>query len=154
MKVVLDTSCISSFIRINNVALLLSILGDHDVIITQQVEHELRLSKIGELKQFRHPMVKVENSPSEIAEKYSLHVGEASVIEYAKLNSALAVIDDKRARQAAESEGINFIGTAAILKFGIERGKIQKREAEKLINDITVIGKLYFSPEVRKWILN
>ncbi|MFH0713292.1 MAG: hypothetical protein V1722_02505 [Candidatus Micrarchaeota archaeon] len=154
MKVVLDTSCISAFIRVNKVNLLLEILTGHDVVITNQVSQELRLSKISELRQFSHVAVKVEQATSEIAEKYGLHIGEASVITYAKSNNALAVIDDKKARHAAETEGINFIGTATLLKLGVEKGKIKKSEIEKLLNDITLVGKLYLSPEIKNWILS
>ena len=154
MKVVLDTSCISAFILVHKVDLLLEILKKHEVVITPQVYNELKVSKKPLLREFNDSRIAVVQAASSIAEEYNLHIGEASVIIYAKQNNALAVIDDKKARKAAEKEGIQFIGTATLLKLAIENGIVKLNEAEQLISDLTNAGKLYLSKEIRRWILS
>jgi len=154
MEVVLDTSCISAFILAERMPLLFDILEKHKVVITRQVYQELKLSKKLLLKDFNDPRIKVVEAGSQLSDKYNLHIGEASVISYAKQNKALAVIDDKKARKAAELEGINFIGTATLVTLGIENGIVKQNEIEELLTQLTTVGKLYFSKEIKRWILS
>lgn len=153
MFIVLDTSCISAFILTEKVELLLELLGEHKIILTEQVFQELKLSKIDSLKNFKHSEIEIKTAESIIANKHNLHIGEGSVIMFAKENNALAVIDDKKARKAAQIEGINFIGTATLIKIGKEKRIIKKTEIEDLIKQITKIGKLYLSEEIKEWII-
>ena len=150
--VVLDTSCISTFIRINRVALLLKILDGHEMVITEQVYRELKVSQIEALKNFRHPKILIKNANSSITESYPIHIGEASVIMFAKVNNALAVIDDRKAREIAQKEGVEFIGSATLIKYGMEKGIIKKDEIDVLLEEITTVGKLYLNEEIKKWI--
>ncbi len=152
-KVVLDTSCISTFIRIDGVNLLVKILESNEIFITEQIAQELKLSKIEVLRNFNHQKIKIKSADSSIAEKYNIHIGEASVIMFAKKNNAFAIIDDKKARQAAIKEGIDFIGTATLIKLGIERKIIKKEEIEKILEEITTKGKLYLSEEIIAWLM-
>jgi len=153
MIVVLDTSCISAFIRAGEVELLVRILEKHEIVLTEQVAHELKLSKLNDLRNFNHPKIKIRDVGSAIAEKYNIHIGEASVIMFAKENGALAVIDDKKAREAAKQEGVEFIGTATLLKLGLEKGAIKRKDADMLIEKIIDSGRLYMTEEIKKWIL-
>jgi len=152
MIVVLDTSCLSAFIRINRVGLLMKILEKHEIVITQQVKKELELSKYEEVKNFKHSKIEIKDAESSIADRYTIHIGEASVIRFAKENNALAVIDDKKARQAAKKEGISFIGTATLIKIGVEKEIIKRNEIETLLKEITTTGRFYLSEEIKKWI--
>lgn len=153
MIVVLDTSCISTFIRIGEVELLLRIIGKNKAVITQQIAHELRLSKMEILKKFKHPRIQIRDAESTITLKYGIHIGEASVIMFAKAEKGIAVIDDKKAREVAEKEGVDFIGTATLIRLGVESGIIKKNELENLLERIVTEGKLYLNKEVREWIL-
>ncbi len=152
MIVVLDTSCISAFIRTNKVELLLEILDKHSVVITEQVQMELKLSKINLLRNFEHKKIEIKKARSELS-GHNIHIGEASVILFAKENSALAVIDDKKARTAAEEENIEYIGTATLLKLAISKAIITRKEMEKIIEEITITGKLFLSQEIKNWIV-
>ncbi len=154
MKVVLDTSCISAFILAERMPLLFDILEKHEIVITGQVYQELKLSKKPLLKGFSNPKMSIVEASSSLSEQYNLHIGEASVISYAKQNKALAVIDDKKARTAAEREGINFVGTATLVKLGIENGILKQGEIEELVNQLTTVGRLYFSDEIKRWIVS
>lgn len=153
MIVVLDTSCISAFVLADCVDVLLKILEKQRIVITEQVARELKLSKNENLRNFSHRKIDIKNAKSDIASKYPIHIGEASVIMLAKETGALAVIDDKKAREAAQKEGVDFIGTATLLKIGVEKGILRRDEAGKLIDAITTAGKLYLSGEIRAWIL-
>lgn len=153
MTAVLDTSCISAFVLADATGVLLKILEKHEIVITEQVFRELKLSKNEKLRNFSNPKVRVKNAKSDIASEYPIHIGEASVIMLAKETGALAVIDDKKAREAAQKEGVDFIGTATLLKIGVEKGIIKRSGAGKLLDEITAAGKLYLSGEIRKWIL-
>ncbi|HIH22095.1 TPA: hypothetical protein HA238_00020 [Candidatus Micrarchaeota archaeon] len=148
----MDTLGISAFIRTNKIDLLVKILGNHEIVITEQVLNELRLSKLPVLRDFSNTKIKVAQSSSDLALSHAIHIGEASVIEFAKKNHALAIIDDKKARSVAQKEGINFIGTATIVKLGLERGSIKKIDARDLVEQLVQIGRLYFSDEIKKWI--
>ncbi len=153
MIVVFDTSCISAFIRINRIELLIKILKSHQIVITEQVSRELKLSKLDSLRNFGHPKIEIKVADSNIAEHHHIHIGEASVIMFAKENNALAIIDDKKAREAAEQEGANYIGTATLLKLAKENGIVKKDEIKNLLEQITMIGKLYLSEEIVAWVL-
>ncbi len=148
MLLILDTSCISAFIRAGAVGLLLKITEKAKVAITQEVLHELKLSKNPKIKNFAHPGVSVEKAEGSIEEKYGIHSGESSVILLAKAKNAIAVIDDKRGRESAKKEGARVYGTAAILKIGLKRGIITKEEAIKIIDE----GGLHLSEEMKKWL--
>ncbi len=118
----------------------LKILERHEVVITEQVFYELKLSKQDALKNFEHEKIQVVTADSSIAEKYGLHIGEALVISYAREESDLAVIDDKKVRSVAEKEKIKFVGTATLLRAVIDKKLINRAEAEQLIDKIAVIG--------------
>lgn len=133
MIVAMDTSGISAFIRTDKIDLLVKIFGNHEVVITEQVLNELKLSKLLALRNFSNTKIKVVQSSSNLALSHSIHIGEASVIEFAKKNNALAIIDDKKARSVAQKEGINFIGTATIVKLGLEQGSIKKSDVRDLV---------------------
>jgi predicted nucleic acid-binding protein len=111
------------------------------------------VSKLELLKNFQHPRITVKNTSSKIADKYQIHIGEASVITFAKENNALAIIDDKKAREAAEKEGVSFVGTVTLIRLGVEKGTIKRSEISSLIEQITTIGRLYVSEDLRKWIM-
>jgi len=153
MIVVLDTSCISAFILAGRVGLLLDILKGHEAVITEQVRRELALSKKPLLKEFQHEKIRIIQAGSAIADKYDIHIGEASVISLAATAKGLAVIDDKKARKAAEAEGISFVGTATLIRMGIEKNLLNRSEAERLIGELISAGRLYMSQEIIDWIL-
>ncbi len=149
MIVVFDTSGISAFILADELDALMKILKGHEIAITEQVRRELHLSKKERLRGFEHLEIKVIGAESSIADKYSIHIGEASVIMGVKKlgDNGLAVIDDKKARRAADNEAIEFIGTATLLKLGIEKKILTPEQAES----IAAAGKLYLSQEIRRW---
>ena len=153
MIVVLDTSCISAFILCGRVETLLDILKGHEIVITEQVHYELMLSKKELLKNFRHSRISIQPAESAIADKYNIHIGEASVILLASAKGALAVIDDKRARKAANGEGIAFIGTATLIRLGLEKKTLTLSEAKRLIDQLTTAGRLYLDQDILDWIL-
>ncbi len=74
------------------------------------------------------------------------------MIMFAKVNNALAVIDDRKAREIAQKEGVEFIGSATLIKYGMEKGIIKKDEIDVLLEEITTVGKLYLNEEIKKWI--
>ncbi|MCI0503610.1 hypothetical protein L0Y65_02755 [Candidatus Micrarchaeota archaeon] len=143
MIVILDTSCISAFILAGRVGLLLEILKGQDVAITEQVQRELGLSRKPLLRDFRHQKIMVMQAESAIADRYNIHIGEASVISLAAKTRGLAVIDDKKARKAAQEEGIEYVGTATIIRFGLEKGAISRDGAEKLIGELISAGFIW-----------
>jgi|GEM_PF-4718497 len=149
MIIVLDTSCISAFILAERVELLIKILDKHEIVITNQIEGELKASEKESLSTFSHPKIAIKNADSTIADKYDIHIGEASVIMFAKKNNALAVIDDKKARKVAIDEKIALLGTAGLLKLGLEKGLIKRSDMPILISDIIKKGKFYLSEELQ-----
>ncbi len=153
MIIVLDTSCISAFILAERVELLIKILDKHEIVITKQIEGELKASEKESLSTFSHPKIAIKTADSTIADKYDIHIGEASVIMFAKKNNALAVIDDKKARKVAIDEKIALLGTAGLLKLGLEKGLIKRSDMPVLISDIIKKGNFYLSEELQSWLL-
>ena len=152
MKVVPDASCILAFSSANRMELLLAILEKHEILLTEQVFHEVKSCNPVELHKLIAKAKRIE-ADSGNADQQGLHLGEASVINAAKQTAGLAVLDDRRARSVAEKEGINFTGTAALLRKAIEKKLLSHPQAKEAVQDLCTNGKLFLSQEIRDWIL-
>lgn len=68
--------------------------------------------------------------------KAGLGKGEAETIVLAKECAGLAILDEVKARTAAEVEGVEFLGTLAVVLRAVREKAITKREAEEVLEDL------------------
>lgn len=120
MIVVSNASPLISLAKINLLKVLQQLFGS--IFITQQVHTEAATTGPGSQEIAQTQWIKtipVTNSDrlTQWRSQYRLGAGELSTILLAKEQSAdLAIIDERKARQLAQSEGIAVVGTIGILE--------------------------------------
>ena len=65
--------------------------------------------------------------------------GEAESLSLASARGLTAVLDDKEARAVAETLGIDYLGTAAVLLEGFLRRRLSLEELEAAVRDLSEI---------------
>lgn len=73
-------------------------------------------------------------------EARGLEKGEAETISLAKQMDLEAILDEKKARNAAELMGVSYCGTLAVLIRGLKQRKITQTETKKLVDKIIKAG--------------
>ncbi|GAA4392531.1 hypothetical protein [Tsukamurella soli] len=133
---VLDTGPLSHLAQSGWLGVLRSVAGERQVVITDAVEAERRMGLPGRphlqmVLDSDWIVVERLESPSEISAFADVaarlvvgdrNVGEASVLAYARVHRATAVVDDGAARTAAQEMRIARKGTLALLCDAIRGG--------------------------------
>ena len=99
--------------------------------------------------------VKLKGDALELAGKVmkkGLGLGESEVIALAREWSAVGVIDDWKARNAAREYGVRVLGTLRILKSAHEDGLITGKELQKVPEKLRSIN-FRIGKELEKWLL-
>ncbi|CAN5482840.1 DUF3368 domain-containing protein [soil metagenome] len=131
MIIVSDTSPINYLVLIREIELLPQLFGK--VIIPQAVLDELQQMGTPEaVKDWidsRPNWLKIQNAKA-IDQTITLGAGEREAISLAvELNADLVLIDDRKARRAAMTRGLNVAGTINILESAAKRGLVNLTEA-------------------------
>jgi uncharacterized protein len=148
-KVVLDTSVLSAFANIGRLDLLRRILAGNEVIIPDTVYNELIHPQIEEATR-KGGWLTVVNAGRLISEP-NLDRGELGVIAVAKKLNAVAVLDDKDAREYARKSGIPLTGTLALLKRAKSKGLLEKKQLEEILEDLGVKDSFRITEELKAW---
>lgn len=83
-------------------------------------------------------------------------VGECATLAWAQIHSAIAIIDDQVARNAAEARGVEVHGTAWLITRGIKGGVLTNDEADAIADRLLntnirlPFGKAEFTAWARK----
>jgi predicted nucleic acid-binding protein len=151
MIVVSNASPLISLAKINLLRVLEQLFGT--VFITEQVSAEATTAGSGaqEIAQERWIQTVPLTDPALLTQwrsQYRLGLGELSTILLAKERSSdLAIIDERKARQVARSEGVAVVGTVGILEEAYRR---------KLITDLRAAYQnlLATGTYLDRWMLN
>lgn len=131
MIVVSNASPLISFARINLFLVLQELFGE--IHIPQEVYTEIVLQgggHAGAVETRKAGWIRVRTVASTVLLKqwhasYNLGLGEIATIILAKeLGATLALIDERKARLLANSQGVNVVGSVAILEMGYRRGYV------------------------------
>ena len=152
MKYILDNSGLSAFAKIRRLDLLKRIFDNKVVLIPKEVYNEgvikakIRGHKIGnaliniiatderELNDKWILVKQVKRDMRGYINNKKIDLGEAEVIELAKEENAVAVIDEEDGRKAAKGENIKITGTLGLLRAAYENCLIEtKTELMELI---------------------
>lgn len=148
--IILDNSILSAFKRINALNLIRELF--EDVAVPTKVYEEF-VEKWGQPEV--PAWVRVEtlsNDLNEEARRIKLGFGEAQAIVLAEHKKCLLALDDRKAREEAAERGVNFIGSAGILRIAYEYCPIKnKQELRKLVSELE--KDLYLEDWLIKWIL-
>ena len=159
MPVTVDSSVLIGMVRIGRLELLRKLYGH--VVIPGAAHHEVviegrRLRKAGvrEIeKAMQSGWIRVSTlttSQSDRAEVYraggELGQGETEAIVLARSRKMPLILDDAYARKLADTAGLEFTGTAAVLLEAHLRGLLSKKE---FLESLSELGKvMWLSPEV------
>ncbi len=97
--------------------------------------------KVEDLRGFIH-MEKLDEKHSKLAKKLvkqGLELGEAETIALARQLNLEAILDEKKARNAADLVGINYFGTLALVLRGVKERKVTE-EAKKIVERMIRAG--------------
>ncbi len=141
--VIADSSCLIALSKIGELEILHALF--ENIIIPKAVYVEVVVQGKGrtgaeEVKNAK--WIKVENAKNKLAVKafqINLGAGESEAITLAiEKNADLIILDDSRARQAAEELSLTFVGTLAILQKAKSKGLI--KNFEKTLDDLRKAG--------------
>jgi predicted nucleic acid-binding protein len=152
MRVVSNTTPISELFKIGKLDLLRLVYGQ--LFIPEAVAHELRraqtwpaLTRIVD----QSPWISVcpltdPDTPQRLRIRYpAIHEGEATAIVLAKeINATRLLVDDKRARLVAHSEGLPLIGTVGVVLLACRLRRISTAEGQTIL-DRLYTGTAYIS---------
>ncbi|MEO8230941.1 MAG: DUF3368 domain-containing protein [Ignavibacteriota bacterium] len=135
--VIADSSCLIVLSKIKKLDILHTLFGDIFIptaVYTEVVVNGKEKAGVEDVRNAK--WIKVENVKNKLAVKalqINLGAGESEAITLAiEKNADLIILDDFRARQAAEEFSLNFVGTLAVLQKAISEGMIENSES---IND-------------------
>lgn len=164
MAVIADSSALIGITRIGRLQLLRGVY--QEVLVPPAVYHEVvivgtRLYKPGAgdvEKAVDTGWVRITPLTAEQQEKVAdfraiggIGKGEAEALALAERRNLLIILDDRRARDLAAILGLEFVGTAAVLLEGYQRGILAR--ADFLVS-LREIGKfMWLSPDVMAEIL-
>ncbi len=115
MLLIADTSPLISLILVNKLDVLEKVFPNY--VLPEAVWDEL--NNHNEIRSFKKELNQLSKKVKQVKNYFSLSgidIGETeAIILYKELNANYLLIDDKRARQTAESMDIKCIGTLAVL---------------------------------------
>ena len=129
MKIVADSTSLIGLCRIGQLSLLPQLFGEVYIapaVYAEVVEKGKGKPGSAEVKQADWITVKEINNELAVSMlKTYLDPGEAeSIVLATEIKADLLILDEKSGREIAEGQGIKIAGTAAILKWGAEKGLI------------------------------
>lgn len=152
MRVVSDTTPISELFKINRLNLLHLVYGA--LLIPEAVAQELKRAQIWpglDRVVDRTPWISVHpvldpGALRRLRVRYpAIHEGEAAAMALAKeIDATRILLDDKRARQAARSEGLPLIGTVGVVLLACRLRRILATEGQTIL-DRLYTGTAYIS---------
>jgi predicted nucleic acid-binding protein len=152
MQIVSNTTPISELYKINHLDLLRSLYGS--IYIPDAVFQELQQAKtvphlgaaIAQTEWIKVHSIHSPDKRQALQRRYPyLHRGEAAAIVLAQeLTAQRIILDDKRARQVAQAEGLPLIGTVGVILLAYRLGQRSRSEAEELL-DRLYQGTAYIS---------
>jgi predicted nucleic acid-binding protein len=151
MKVIIDASPLISLAVINQLGLLKKLF--HEIIIPQAVFQEITAvsDKKCAVKIVEFIKNWVRHAEQKSNSTFDLGKGELKAINiYLELKADLLIIDDKKARDAAESRDIKCIGTIGLLTLAKKKGFI--RELRKYFIQL-LKNRRYFSHQLLNQVL-
>jgi predicted nucleic acid-binding protein len=151
MKVIIDASPLISLAVINQLELLKKLFPE--IIIPQAVFQEITAVKDRKCAVNIVAFIKnwVRHAEQKSNSKLDLGKGESEAINiYLELKADLLIIDDKKARNAAESQNIKCIGTLGLLTLAKKKGFI--RELRKHFIQL-LKNRRYFSYQLLNQVL-
>ena len=170
MKYILDNSVLSAFAKIRRLYLLKRIFDNKVVLIPKEVYNEgvvkakIRGHKIGDdlikiiavdERELNDKWILVKQVKRDMRGYISdkkIDLGEAEVIELAKEESAIAVIDEEDGRKVAKEGDIRITGTLGLLRAAYENCLIEtKTELMELIQ-LLKESKFRIDDELVGWV--
>ena len=155
MQIVSNTTPISELCKINQLDLLRSLYGSIYIpdAVFQELQQAKTLPHLGATIA-RTDWIKVRSihSPDKrqaLQQRYPyLHSGEVAAIVLAQeLAAQRIILDDKRARQVAQAEGLPLIGTVGVILLAYRLGQRSRPEAEEIL-DRLYQGTAYISADL------
>ncbi len=142
MRIVFNSSPLIVLAKLSYLEQAVKLFGE--VFIPEAVVMEIRAKEdnVGTflLKLVKSGEVKIASpSRGDLSNYSGLHSGELEAIALARELGAVVVLDDLKARKAARLEGLNVIGTVAILRLLKEKG-ILRESVEELFKALRSIG--------------
>ena len=144
MIVIADTTPLSELAKVGQLNLLRDIFGE--IIIPQQVYHEVSQGNhpaAGIIKRQSWISVRTVSDDRKISllqVSTKLHLGESAAIILAEeLAADWLLLDDRRARQVAESKCLPIIGTIGILLLAKDEGLIPS--IKEIMDNLMAQGK-------------
>lgn len=155
MRIVSNTTPISELYKINELDLLRSLYGS--IYIPAAVFQELQQAKtlphlgaaLAQTAWIKVRSIHFPDKQEALQRRYPyLHSGEAAAIALAQeLAAQRIILDDKRARQAAQAEGLPLIGTVGVILLAYRLGQRCRPEAERIL-DRLYQGTAYISADL------
>jgi len=152
---VLDASVLSPFARAGRLDDLRRLFPHARLVTTEAVRAELRQgvpSHPALEDALTAPWLETEpiDTPFEVLAAFARHhaafgsttrdVGEATVLAYAEVHGALAVIDDKVASNHGKGCGIRTVRTLALIARAIQDGRLGEAAARELVDALQALG--------------
>ena len=157
MPVVLDTGFLSSLHKIGRLGLVKSCFENEDVLIPRAVYAELlrfafkrRLPIALDVASATYWIKVVATKP--IADE-RLGLGEREAIALAERKKAMLLIDDVAAKRIAQQRKVGCVGLASFLLTCKKDGLLDKKEMQKLLNDLKEKDFYEFSGDIKKLLL-
>jgi len=157
LKLVLDTSFISSLFKINRLELVKRFFGVKFIYIQNAVLRELSKSKF--FAEFVSLIASSEDKVDENRWVVTLNAlgikdeklgpGEMEAIALAKDLNAVLLIDDRLARKAAEKKGVETFSLDMFLKACKTNGLIDIEDMKKIIKDLKEKHNYKFREDIK-----
>jgi predicted nucleic acid-binding protein len=148
--IILDNSVLSAFKRLNELRLIKELFKDV-AIPTGVYEEFVRGWSPEDFPKWIAVETLSDRSVKE-AEKMNLGMGEAQAIVLAKHRGCLLALDDEKAREEAEKNSIDLIGSVSILRIAYESCLIQTKERLKELLD-KLAEDAYLENWLLEWVL-
>jgi predicted nucleic acid-binding protein len=148
-KIIIDTSVLSAYTKIQRLDLLRKTLEDKEIIIPDTVHNEIIHEEIHDA--IRDKWILTEPTTTSRPPP-KIDLGEWGVIQLAKKHNSTAIIDDKNAREHAQKIKIRVSGTIALLKLARQKKLISQKELEEIITDLRDKDNFHINPQILKWL--
>ncbi|MEK6982466.1 MAG: hypothetical protein AABX38_06035 [Candidatus Micrarchaeota archaeon] len=141
MIVVVDTGFISSMLKINRIELIFRLFEIEQILAPIQVLEEIQKSpffmSVAYLFSYdKENISKILVIPMEISSNQTFGKGEMACIKLAKEKNGILLIDDKKALEKAEKEGLVAISLASFLLMCKKTEIVSNIELKIILTDL------------------